>query len=121
MDPGNWATDIAGGSQFGYQLLFVVLLSNLMAMVLAALILKTGRGNWQDLAQVCHDQYGKRLRFALWILAEVAITACDLAEVIGSAIALELLFGLPIMVGVLITSLLDVFYPLCYKTWSAAT
>ena len=108
MDPGNWATDIAGGSQFGYQLLFVVLLSNLMAMVLQHLSLKLGVATGKDLAQVCHDQYGKRLRFALWILAEVAITACDLAEVIGSAIALELLFGLPIMVGVLITSL-DVF------------
>lgn len=108
MDPGNWATDIAGGSRFGYQLLSVVFLSNLMAMVLQHLALKLGVATGRDLAQACHDRFGKKVRFLLWILAEVAITACDLAEVIGAAIALNLLFGLPILLGVLITSF-DVF------------
>lgn len=108
MDPGNWATDIAGGSQFGYRLLSIVILSNLMAMVLQHLSLKLGIVTGRDLAQVCGDQFGKKTRIILWILAEIAITACDLAEVIGSAIALQLLFGLPILAGVLVTSL-DVF------------
>src|SRR5579863_7191395 len=91
MDPGNWATDIAGGSQFGYTLLFVVMLSNLMAILLQSLSLKLGVATERDLAQLCHEIYGKRVSFALWLGAEVAIAACDLAEVIGSAIALQLL------------------------------
>lgn len=108
MDPGNWATDLAGGSAFGYKLLFVVLLSNIMAMILQHLSLKLGIVTSQDLAQACGTQFRGWFKYLLWLLAEVAITACDLAEVIGSAIALELLFGLPVVWGVLLTSL-DVF------------
>lgn len=105
MDPGNWATDLAGGSQFGYRLLIIVLLSNLMAMVLQHLSLKLGIATGKDLAKACGDQYKQKTKIFLWILAEIAIVACDLAEVIGSAIALQLLFGLPILFGVLLTSL----------------
>jgi manganese transport protein len=104
MDPGNWATDLAGGSKFGYALLSVVLLSGLMAMLLQHLSLKLGIVTGRDLAQACHDHYPPLVRKILWILAEIAITACDLAEVIGSAIALNLLFGLPILFGVIITA-----------------
>ncbi len=104
MDPGNWATDLAGGSKFGYALLSVVLISGLMAMLLQHLSLKLGIVTGRDLAQACHDHYPPMVRKILWILAEIAITACDLAEVIGSAIALNLLFHLPIIVGVLITA-----------------
>src|ERR1039457_5336040 len=92
MDPGNWATDIAGGSRFGYTLLFVIMTSNLMAILLQSLSLKLGIVMERDLAQMCHQSYGPRVSYALWIGAEIAIAACDLAEVIGSAIALELLF-----------------------------
>jgi manganese transport protein len=105
MDPGNWATDLAGGSKFGYTLLFVIMLSNLMAIVLQHLSLKLGIVTGKDLARACRDYYPPYLRKILWIMAEVAITACDLAEVIGSAIALNLLFGIPIIAGVLLTSL----------------
>ena len=104
MDPGNWATDLAGGSQFGYALLSVVLISGLMAMLLQHLSLKLGIVTGRDLAQVCHDHYPPFVRKILWILAEIAITACDLAEVIGSAIAINLLFGIPILFGVVITA-----------------
>ena len=104
MDPGNWATDLAGGARFGYTLLSVVLLSNLMAILLQALALKLGIVTGRDLAQACRDHYSRPVSVALWILCEIAIAACDLAEVIGSAIALELLFGLPLIVGVLVTS-----------------
>src|SRR5579863_4456454 len=96
MDPGNWATDIAGGSRFGYTLLFVIMASNLMAILLQSLALKLGVATERDLAQLCHETYGKRVSFALWLGAEIAIAACDLAEVIGSAIALELLFHVPL-------------------------
>ena len=95
MDPGNWATDIAGGSAFGYALLSVVLLSNLMAIVLQALSARLGIGAGLDLAQACRAHYSRTTTFALWALCEVAIIACDLAEVLGTAIALKLLFGLP--------------------------
>lgn len=105
MDPGNWATDIAGGSRFGYTLLSVVMISNLMAILLQSLSLKLGVATERDLAQVCRESYGRGVAFALWIGAEIAIAACDLAEVIGSAIALNLLFGLPLFWGVLITGL----------------
>lgn len=105
MDPGNWATDLAGGAQFGYALLSVILLSNLFAMLLQHLSLKLGIATGRDLAQACKENYSPRVGFTLWILAEVAIAACDLAEVIGSALALNLLFGLPLVVGVLITVL----------------
>lgn len=104
MDPGNWATDLAGGSHFGYALLSVVLISGLMAMLLQHLSLKLGIVTGRDLAQACHDHYPPIVRKILWILAEVAITACDLAEVIGSAIAINLLFGIPILIGVIITA-----------------
>jgi manganese transport protein len=104
MDPGNWATDLAGGAQFGYLLLSVVLISNLMAILLQHLALKLGIVTGRDLAQACRDHYSRPVSFGLWVLCELAICACDLAEVIGSAIALNLLFGLPLIAGVLITS-----------------
>src|SRR6202162_3634146 len=105
MDPGNWATDIGGGAKFGYTLLSVVLLSNLMAMLLQALSAKLGIATGRDLAQACREHYSRRVSFALWIVCEIAIAACDLAEVLGSAVALKLLFGLPLLAGVLITAL----------------
>jgi manganese transport protein len=91
MDPGNWATDLAGGSRFGYTLLSVILLSNLMAILLQALALRLGIATGRDLAQACRDHYSRPVSFMLWVLCEIAIAACDLAEVIGSAIALNLL------------------------------
>jgi len=105
MDPGNWATDIGGGAKFGYTLLSVVLISNLMAMLLQALSAKLGIVTGRDLAQACRETYSRRVSFALWIVCEIAIAACDLAEVLGSAVALKLLFGLPLIFGVLITAL----------------
>ncbi|MGA3080219.1 MAG: Nramp family divalent metal transporter [Terracidiphilus sp.] len=116
MDPGNWATDIAGGSRFGYTLLFVIMASNLMAILLQSLSLKLGVATERDLAQMCHESYGPRASFALWIGAEIAIAACDLAEVIGSAIALNLLFHIPLFYGVLITGL-DVLLILLLQRW----
>jgi manganese transport protein len=114
MDPGNWATDIAGGAKFGYTLISVILISNLFAMLLQHLSLKLGIASGQDLAQACKNSYSKPVSFALWILCEIAIAACDLAEVIGSAIALNLLFGLPLTVGVIIT-VLDVLVLLYFQ------
>src|SRR5881396_3450926 len=108
MDPGNWATDLAGGSQFGYTLLSVILISNLMAIVLQSICAKLGIVTGRDLAQACRDHYSKPVAIGLWVLCELAICACDLAEVIGSAIALQLLFGLPLAWGVCLTAL-DVF------------
>ncbi len=105
MDPGNWATDIAGGSQFGYTLLSVVLISSLFAMLLQHLALKLGIATGRDLARACRDQYSRPVAISLWLLAEIAIAATDLAEVIGSAIGLNLLFGLPLPVGIALTSL----------------
>jgi manganese transport protein len=105
MDPGNWATDIAGGSRYAYQLLFVVLLSNWMAILLQALAARLGIVTGRDLAQACRDYYSRPVSIFLWLLCEIAIAACDLAEVLGSAIALQLLFGIPLTWGVLITSL----------------
>jgi len=104
MDPGNWATDLAGGSRFGYTLLSVILLSNLMAILLQALALKLGIATGRDLAQACRDHYSRPVSFVLWVLCEIAIAACDLAEVIGSAIALNLLFGIPLIWGVCLTA-----------------
>jgi manganese transport protein len=104
MDPGNWATDIGGGSKFGYTLLSVVLISNLMAMFLQALSAKLGIATGRDLAQACRDHYSRGAAIALWVICEIAIAACDLAEVLGSAVALKLLFGLPLLAGVLITA-----------------
>src|SRR5579864_8791038 len=105
MDPGNWATDIGGGSKFGYTLLSVILISNLMAMFLQALSAKLGIATGRDLAQACREHYSRRTSIALWIVCEIAIAACDLAEVLGSAVALKLLFGLPLLAGVIITGL----------------
>ncbi|WP_394653919.1 Nramp family divalent metal transporter [uncultured Sphingomonas sp.] len=104
MDPGNWATDIAGGSAFGYTLLSVILLSNIMAMVLQALSAKLGIVGGLDLAQACRANYSRPVNLVLWALCELAIVACDLAEVIGTAIALNLLFGLPLVTGIVITA-----------------
>jgi len=104
MDPGNWATDIAGGAKFGYTLLAVIFISNLFAILIQHLALKLGIVSGRDLAQACRDHFSKPVSFALWVLCEIAIAACDLAEVIGSAIALNLLFGIPLVVGVFITA-----------------
>ncbi|MBL8040695.1 MAG: Nramp family divalent metal transporter, partial [Chthonomonas sp.] len=103
MDPGNWATDLAGGSKFGYQLIWVILVSNLIAMLLQSLCAKLGLVTGKDLAQACRDYYSKPVSILLWLLCEIAIIACDLAEVIGSAVALNLLFGIPLIWGVVIT------------------
>lgn len=105
MDPGNWATDIAGGAQFGYTLLSVILISNIFAIILQYLALKLGIVTERDLAQVCRDHFSPTISFCLWVLCEIAIAACDLAEVIGSALALNLLFHIPLAVGVAITAL----------------
>jgi manganese transport protein len=105
MDPGNWATDLAGGSKYNFALLSVVMMSNLMAILLQGLSLKLGIVTGRDLAQACRDHYSRPVSFLLWLICELAIAACDLAEIIGSAIALNLLFGMPLLVGVCITGL----------------
>ena len=105
MDPGNWATDIAGGSRYGYALLSVIFISNMMAILLQSLCAKLGIATGRDLAQACRDHYSRPVNICLWLLCEVAICACDLAEVIGSAIALNLLFHIPLVWGVCITAL----------------
>jgi len=105
MDPGNWATDLAGGARYGYTLLSVIMLSNLMAILLQALAARLGIASGRDLAQACRDSYSRPTVFFLWILCEIAIAACDLAEVLGAAIALNLLFGLPLIWGVCLTAL----------------
>ena len=116
MDPGNWATSLAGGSKFGYALLTVALVSNLMAVVLQSLCARLGVGAGRDLAQACRDSYPKPVAFMLWLSAEIAITATDLAEVIGTAIGLNLLFGIPLEIGVIITAL-DVFLILALQAF----
>jgi manganese transport protein len=105
MDPGNWATDLAGGARYGYTLLSVIMLSNLMAILLQALSARLGIASGRDLAQACRDSYSRPVTIVLWILCEIAIAACDLAEVIGAAIALNLLFHLPLLWGVSLTAL----------------
>jgi manganese transport protein len=105
MDPGNWATDLAGGARFGYTLLSVIMISNLMAILLQALSARLGIASGRDLAQACRDSYSRPTAFLLWILCEIAIAACDLAEVLGAAIALNLLLGLPLIWGVCLTAL----------------
>ncbi|MBI3315205.1 MAG: Nramp family divalent metal transporter [Candidatus Omnitrophica bacterium] len=105
MDPGNWATDLAGGAKFGYTLISVILISNFMAILLQHLALKLGIATGRDLAQACRDHFSKPAAIGLWVLCEIAIAACDLAEVIGSAIALNLLFGIPLIVGILLTAM----------------
>src|SRR5213078_1380783 len=104
MDPGNWATDLAGGAQFGYSLLAVIMVSNFMAILLQHLCVKLGVATGRDLAQACRDHYSTPVVWFLWILCELAIAACDLAEVVGSAIALQLLFGIPLVWGCVITA-----------------
>lgn len=116
MDPGNWATSLAGGSKFGYALLTVALLSNLMAIVLQSLCARLGVGAGRDLAQACRDAYPRWVSWPLWLSAEIAITATDLAEVIGTAIGLNLLFGIPLELGVIITAL-DVFLVLALQAF----
>src|SRR2546421_871149 len=105
MDPGNWATDLAGGARFGYTLLSVIMISNLMAILLQALAVRLGIASGRDLAQACRDHYSRPVTIGLWVLCEIAIAACDLAQVIGAAIALNLLFGLPLIWGVCLTAL----------------
>src|SRR5713101_4660829 len=105
MDPGNWATDLAGGARFGYTLLSVIMISNLRAILLQALSARLGIASGRDLAQACRDSYSRPTTIALWIICEIAIAACDLAEVVGAAIALNLLFGLPLAWGVSLTAL----------------
>ena len=115
MDPGNWATDLSGGAQFGYSLLAVVMISNLMAIMLQHLCIKLGVATGRDLAQACRDHYSTPTVWFLWILCEIAIAACDLAEVVGSAIGLQLLFGIPLVWGCIITAL-DVLAVLYLQT-----
>src|SRR3954471_15846248 len=105
MDPGNWATDLAGGARYGYTLLSVIVVSNFMAILLQTLAARLGIASGRDLAQACRDSYSRTTTFLLWIVCEIAIAACDLAEVIGAAIALNLLFGLPLIWGVTLTAL----------------
>src|SRR6201988_4865089 len=116
MDPGNWATSLAGGSKFGYALLTVALLSNLMAIILQSLCTRLGVGAGRDLAQACRDSYPRWAAWPLWLSAEGAITATDLAEVIGTAIGLNLLFHIPLAIGVVITAL-DVFLILALQAF----
>jgi manganese transport protein len=117
MDPGNWATDLAGGARYGYTLLSVVMLSNLMALLLQALAVRLGIASGRDLAQACRGHFSPRVAFVLWVLSEIAIAATDLTEVLGSAIALQLLFGLPLAWGVCLTAVdvLFVLYMQQYK------
>ena len=116
MDPGNWATDIAGGSKFGYALIWVLLMSNIMALLLQSLSARLGIVRQLDLAQASRKSYSRPVNFALWILAEIAIAACDLAEVLGMAIGLQLLFGLPLIWGVSLT-VLDTFLLLYLQSY----
>src|SRR5437016_10627837 len=104
MDPGNWATDLEGGARFGYQLLWVLVMSNAMAILLQTLAARLGIVAGRDLAQACRESYSRTVCNALWVLCEIAIAACDLAEVLGAAIALRLLFGIPLIAGVLVTA-----------------
>ena len=115
MDPGNWATDLAGGARYQYTLLSVIMISNFMAILLQALAARLGIASGRDLAQACRDHYSRPTTIALWILCEIAIAACDLAEVIGAAIALNLLFGIPLLLGVILTAL-DVLVVLYLQT-----
>jgi len=104
MDPGNWATDLEGGARFGYRLLWVLVMSNAMAILLQTLSARLGIVHGRDLAQACRETYPRSLSFALWVLSEIAIAACDLAEVLGAAIALNLLFHIPLLIGVILTA-----------------
>src|SRR5262245_3395726 len=116
MDPGNWATDLQGGAKFGYALIWVLLMSNLMAILLQTLAARLGVVTGHDLAQACRAEYSRGLNAVLWVLAEVAIAACDLAEILGTVIALKLLFGIPLLWGCLITAF-DTFLLLYLQRW----
>src|SRR3954469_23199997 len=116
MDPGNWATDLEGGAKFGYALLWVLLMSNMMAVLLQTLSARLGVVTGHDLAQACRAEYSPPVNFVLWLLAEVAIAATDLAEVLGTIIALKLLFGLPLLLGCLVTAF-DTFLLLWLQKW----
>src|SRR5947209_17001698 len=120
MDPGNWATDLEGGARFGYALIWVLLMSNLMAVLLQTLSVRLGVVTGFDLAQACRAEYSRGVNAVLWVLAEVAIAACDLAEVLGTIIALKLLFGLPLLWGCLVTAL-DTFVLLWLQRWGMRT
>src|SRR5436309_6600561 len=104
MDPGNWATDLEGGARFGYRLIWVLVMSNCMAILLQTLSARLGIVSGRDLAQACRETYPRGMSYALWVLGEIAIAACDLAEVLGAAIGLNLLFHIPLIIGVLITA-----------------
>ena len=116
MDPGNWATDLQGGARFGYALIWVLLMSNMMAILLQTLAARLGVVTGHDLAQACRAEYSRGLNIVLWVLAEVAIAACDLAEILGTVIALKLLFGLPLLWGCLATAF-DTFLLLYLQRW----
>src|SRR3954466_3137669 len=116
MDPGNWATDLEGGARFGYTLIWVLLMSNLMAVLLQTLSARLGVVTGHDLAQACRAEYSRRVNVVLWLLAEIAIAATDLAEVLGTIIALKLLFGLPLIWGCLVTAF-DTFALLYLQRW----
>src|SRR5215212_5027765 len=116
MDPGNWATDIEGGARFGYRLIWVLLMSNLMAVLLQTLSARLGLVTGRDLAQACRDSYSPFVRWVLFLLCEIAIAACDLAEVLGTAIGINLLFGIPLLWAVVITAL-DVLLLLAMQAW----
>src|SRR3954470_5665993 len=120
MDPGNWATDLEGGARFGYALLWVLLMSNAMAVLLQTLSARLGVVTGHDLAQACRAEYSPRVNAVLWLLAEVAIAATDLAEVLGTIIALKLLFGMPLLWGCLVTTL-DTFVLLGLQRWGMRT
>ena len=122
MDPGNWATDLAGGSRYNYALIWVLLMSNLMAILLQSLAARLGIVSRRDLAQINHEEYHPAINIPLYILAEIAITACDLAEVLGSAIALQLLFGLPLLLAPIHIAFLEmVIDPVCTLVFEAET
>src|ERR1700733_14035496 len=116
MDPGNWATDLQGGAKFGYALIWVLLMSNLMAILLQTLAARLGVVTGHDLAQACRAEYSRGLNAVLWVLAEVAIAACDLAEILGTVIALKLLFGIPLLWGCIPTAF-DTFLLLYLQRW----
>src|SRR3954469_1841216 len=120
MDPGNWATDLEGGARFGYALVWVLLMSNLMAVLLQTLSARLGVVTGHDLAQACRAEYSRGVNVVLWVLAEVAIAACDLAEVLGTIIALKLLFGMPLLWGCLVTAF-DTFVLLGLQRWGMRT
>src|SRR5215813_8929816 len=120
MDPGNWATDLEGGARFGYQLLWVLVMSNAMAVLLQTLSARLGMVSGRDLSQACRETYPRPVTLAMWGLCEIAIAACDLAEVLGAAIALNMLFGIPLLYGVLLTGA-DTLLLLAFQSFGIRT